>query len=99
MLSLVRSVPNSDALSEPECVAPPLSLTEARRRMSVRLRWYGLPQPRPEQVKEMAGGLIGAVVRDPRNRRDVLWTVDRHSGIVRVRYGAVKPTIVRGAER
>ena len=98
MLSLVRADPNMDSPFNLGHIAPSLSLMEACRRISVRLRWCGLPQLRPEQVKEMEGGLIGAVVRDPRNRRDLLWTVDRHSGIVRVSYGAQKPTVVHVSE-
>jgi hypothetical protein len=98
MRSLVRAVPNSHAVG-PERAAPALSVMEACRRMSVRLRWYGLPQLRPEQVKEIEGGLIGAVVRDPRNRRDLFWTVDRQSGIVSVSYGVQRPMIVHVSKR
>jgi len=99
VLSLVRVDPNADSPFSLDHIEPSLSLMEACRRLSVRLRWCGLPQLRPEQVKEMEGGLIGAVVCDPRSRRDLLWTVDPHSGIVRVSFGAQKPTIVHVSER
>ncbi len=99
MQSSSRAVPNFDPLFDTERMAPSLSLMEACRRMSVRLRWYGLPPLHPEQVKEMEGGLIGAVVRDPRHRRELLWTVDRNSGVVRVGYGAPKPMVVHVPER
>jgi hypothetical protein len=94
--SLKRAVPPWETPFETGRVEIALSVMEACRRMSVRLRWYGFPQLCLEQVKEMDGGLIGAVVRDPRSRRSLLWTVDRSSGVVSFR-SLHEPTIVKAA--
>lgn len=99
MLSLKSAAPAAQAPFERASVASPLNLDEVCRRMSLRLRWYGLTYLRLEQVEELDDGSLGAVVRDVRTRRRLVWTLDPHSGTLKAACTALEPQLVRMPQR
>ena len=78
----MRAAPARNAQPQYSPVESALSLAEVCDRMSLRLRWYGLPNLTLEQIQQMDEGQVKAIVRDDRSSRRLRWTVDPRLGFV-----------------
>ncbi len=78
----MRAATARNALLADSPVESALSLSEVCDRMSLRLRWYGLPHLTLEHIQQTEDGRIKAIVRDDRSSRRLRWTVDQRSGFV-----------------